>query len=633
LIASESKIRLALIATYPEMSRIFLDIANKNNIIAYDEYASFSDALDVARRMASKVDVILSRGGTAAYIRDNVTTPVVFIPITSFDVLQAARKLDSSVREVALFHYDRRIYGLKDIEKIFNLKIHDYTFVTRADIERNVKSVIKKGIKTIIGGQVAMHLAGDNGLSGIELSAGIDTINRAIEEAVQIVRESRKVYYQAARIEAAFNTIKEGIVITDENEEVILCNPNAEQLLGRDYREGERFDDDMLDSRFKLASESLQPQYDYLRKVGDTMINANHIPVERDGRLVGIVNTFEDVSKIQSLEQNIRKQLHEKGLKAKYRFADIQTEDENLITLKKLAASYAATDLAILIEGESGTGKELFAQSIHNGSKRSKRPFVAINCAAIPEHLLESELFGYEPGAFTGALKSGKEGLFELAHQGTIFLDEISEMSTQLQSRLLRVLQEKEVMRVGGSRNIPVDIRIVSASNKDLMKLTMDSEFREDLYYRLNVLKINIPVLRNRKDDIEVLCRHFLLINRIQVEDDLLLRLLPILQAYDWPGNIRELQNVVQRLGFISRHHNDADLPELISILGMDTNRPDDTASGLSTDANIGLKDAVSTFERKYINEMLAVCFGDQDMAAKRLKIGRTTLWRKINGS
>jgi transcriptional regulator with PAS, ATPase and Fis domain len=472
---------MALIATYPEMSRIFLGIAKRNNIIAYDEYASFGDALDIARKMESKVNIILSRGATAAYIKENIDTPVVFIPITSFDVLQAVRKLDDSVKEVALFHYDKAIYGISVIEDMFGIKIHEYRFETHEDIERNIVHVIRKGIKTIIGGQVAMRIAKENDLNGIEVSAGTDTISRAIGEAVQIVQESRKTYYQAARIEAAFNAITEGIVITDENDEIVISNTSADQLLGRHYHPGEKFIDDSADSRYDMSKESLQANYNYLRKIRERTINTSNIPVERNGRFVGVVSTFEDVTNIQNLEQNIRQRLSEKGLNARYRFDDIHSQTGSMESIKKLAVSYAATDLTILIEGESGTGKELFAQSIHNASKRAKGPFVAINCAAIPETLLESQLFGYEDGAFSGAAKGGKPGLFELAHNGTIFLDEIGEMPIQLQTRLLRVLQEKEVMRIGGDRNIPINTRIISASNKNLMKMMREGAFFEKL--------------------------------------------------------------------------------------------------------------------------------------------------------
>jgi transcriptional regulator with PAS, ATPase and Fis domain len=363
------------------------------------------------------------------------------------------------------------------------------------------------------------------------------------------------------------------------------------------------------------------------------VINVSNIPVERDGRLVGVVNTFEDISKIQNLEQNIRKQLHEKGLKAKYKFDDILTQNESMLSVKKLAASYASTDLSILLEGESGTGKELFAQSIHNASNRRKGPFVAVNCAAISENLLESELFGYEPGAFTGASKTGKPGLFVLAHRGTIFLDEIGEMPIQLQTRLLRVLQEKEVMRVGGSRNIPVDTRVVSASNHNLLDMTGSGDFRGDLYYRLNVLNITLPALRYRKDDIELLCRHFLEECKPPVGNELLDRLMPTMAAYEWPGNIRELQNVALRLSFISQHHKESDLRELITILGMNNKTQSEDKVRYFINGALGLKEAVAEFERMFIGQMIDDCHGNQDMAAKRLGIGRTTLWRKAGNA
>jgi transcriptional regulator with PAS, ATPase and Fis domain len=465
-------------------------------------------------------------------------------------------------------------------------------------------------------------------LSGVELSVGIDTIDRAINEAVQIVRESRKVYYQAVRIEAAFDAITEGVVITDENENVIISNSNAERLLGRSYRAGEFFDDAAPESKFRCAIDKLQPQYDYLRNIDGHVINVSHIPVERNGRLIGVVNTFEDISTIQNLEQNIRKQLHENGLKARYKFEDILTQDESMLSVKKLAASYATTDLSILLEGESGTGKELFAQSIHNASNRRKGPFVAVNCAAISEHLLESELFGYEAGAFTGASKTGKPGLFELAHRGTIFLDEIGEMPIQLQTRLLRVLQEKEVMRVGGSRNIPVDIRVISASNRNLLDMT-GGDFRGDLYYRLNVLNIALPALRHRRDDIELLCRHFLTECKPAVDDELLDRLLPTMKAYEWPGNIRELQNVALRLSFISQRHRESGLREIIAILGMRSKAWCGDKSRYDENGALGLKEAVAEFERGFVEQTIHDCQGDQNMAAKRLGIGRTTLWRK----
>lgn len=232
-----------------------------------------------------------------------------------------------------------------------------------------------------------------------------------------------------------------------------------------------------------------------------------------------------------------------RGHIAKHYFDDIIHESEVVKRTIDIAKSYSDVDSNILIIGETGTGKEMYSQSIHNHSSRKNKPFVAINCAALPESLLESELFGYAEGAFTGAMKGGKQGIFELAHQGTLFLDEIGEISPSLQSRLLRVLQEREVMRIGDDKVIPVDVRIIAATNKNLLEMVKNNEFREDLYYRLSVLDLHLPSLREYKDDIPLLVHHFVRSftknEPVQITDEAMERL----KQEQWEGNIRQLQN------------------------------------------------------------------------------------------
>ncbi|HBM7277123.1 sigma-54 interaction domain-containing protein, partial [Clostridioides difficile] len=218
---------------------------------------------------------------------------------------------------------------------------------------------------------------------------------------------------------------------------------------------------------------------------------------------------------------------------------DIKTKNKNMVKCVELAKKISKSDLSVLIIGESGTGKELLSQSIHNASNRSNQPFIAVNCAAVPDSLLESQLFGYEKGSFTGALREGKKGLFELANNGTIFLDEIGDMPPLLQTKLLRVLQEKQVMPIGSHNVINIDVRVIAATNKNLLKMIREGKFREDLYYRLNVLPIDVPSLRNRKEDIITLMNFFLK-NNIRLSPEVI----TILEKYNWPGNIRELQNV-----------------------------------------------------------------------------------------
>jgi transcriptional regulator with PAS, ATPase and Fis domain len=238
----------------------------------------------------------------------------------------------------------------------------------------------------------------------------------------------------------------------------------------------------------------------------------------------------------------------------------------------KLSKKVAKSDLTVLITGESGTGKELFAQSIHNASLRKNGPFVAINCAAVPESLLESELFGYESGAFTGARKEGKAGLFEQANMGTIFLDEIGDMPLTLQARLLRVLQERQVMRIGSDRLINVDIRIIAATNKNLIKMIEKGQFREDLFYRINVLPINIPPVRERKEDIIPLIKCYMERKKdIKLSDEVV----EVLMNYSWPGNIREIQNVASYINIMSNNEEVllSDLPYYLINYNVDFNK------------------------------------------------------------
>jgi transcriptional regulator with PAS, ATPase and Fis domain len=279
-------------------------------------------------------------------------------------------------------------------------------------------------------------------------------------------------------------------------------------------------------------------------------VMVNRIPIRVGGEIVGAVATFQDITKIQSMEERIRREIYSQGHTAKFNFGDILGASPTLREAISLAKQYALVDSTVLIHGETGVGKELFAQSIHNASIRAAGPFVAVNCAALPEGLLESELFGYVEGAFTGARRKGKPGLFELAHRGTIFLDEISEIPLSLQGRLLRVLQEREVIRLGHDRVIPIDVRVLCATNRDLKGLLEEGRFRGDLYWRLNVLNLFIAPLRDRRSDILPLARLFLETlspsgrNRITFTEEAI----RFLTRYRWPGNVRELRNLCERL-------------------------------------------------------------------------------------
>jgi transcriptional regulator with PAS, ATPase and Fis domain len=354
-----------------------------------------------------------------------------------------------------------------------------------------------------------------------------------------------------------------------------------------------------------------------LQKIQKVVVAANRVPIKIEEQVIGAVATFQDITKIQELEGQIRKKIHHKGLIAKYFFSDIIGKSQSIRETLYDAEKFSKVDSNILIIGETGTGKELVAQSIHNSSNRSIGPFVAVNCAALPPSLLESELFGYVEGAFTGAAKGGKAGLFELAHKGTIFLDEVSEISLDLQGRMLRVLQEREIMRLGDDRIIPVDVRIISATNRNLRKMVAEGKFRQDLLYRLDVLKINVPCLRDRKEDILPLIEYFL--NRYNEKFRKNIHCITpdaqnLLIEYEWPGNIRELKNIVERLAVLTvdvRINTDS-VKRVIEV--------DDLIYALSEKSN------VKAAERVHIRQRLC----DIDKTGFFLFLRRFVFWHHI---
>ena len=363
------------------------------------------------------------------------------------------------------------------------------------------------------------------------------------------------------------DTLSDGIIGADEQENVFAYNAAAErilniaksQVMGR--KVGKLFDFIPFDKYKNLGVDS-EPLL--LRHKG-VLLNVTIRPIVYNGKTMGAyanLQRFKDLEKKQSI---LRSQLNQSKQCAKYTFDDIICRSRSMEQAANIAKKMAQTNSSILITGESGTGKELFVHAIHKASARRDCPFVAINCAALPDNLLESELFGYEEGAFTGAKKGGKMGLFEFANSGTIFLDEVEAMSPTLQVKLLRVLQEREIMHIGGGGIIHVDVRVIATSNESLEKMVEEGRFRSDLYYRLNTLPIFLPPLRDRRDDIESLVAHFQQVfgKPFDLNDDVW----ALFMQYPWKGNVRELRNCVEYLSFLDKPVIElADLPPAFSV-------------------------------------------------------------------
>jgi len=382
--------------------------------------------------------------------------------------------------------------------------------------------------------------------------------------------------------------------------------------------------------------EQRKPELDQIQNIAGAVVVSNRVPITVGEDVVGAVITFQDAQRIQQTEKEVRRKLYLRGHVARHTFADIVTESSSMERMIARARRFAATDSTVLIIGETGTGKELVAQGIHNASTSRKGPFVAVNCAALPESILESELFGYEEGAFTGSRKRGKPGLFELAHGGSIFLDEIGDMPLSMQARLLRVLEQREVMRLGGEQVIPVDIRVIAATHRDLRRAAREDAFRSDLYYRLDVLNVSIPPLRERKEDIAALVNHFMgsiSASAGVVPKQLTPAALQALSSYDWPGNVRELKNVCERLA-VGVEHDHIDAHDVSSIIGQNPNgeciRGGCDAEDLIT---VSISGGMRCIEEEIMRQVLERVDGDRAEAARLLGVSRTTLWRRLADS
>lgn len=350
-------------------------------------------------------------------------------------------------------------------------------------------------------------------------------------------QEYNKNLFLTERLQQLLNIFKSGIVLLDQNHEISFYNSRAQQLL--------RIKDNSSSHIQTILEKSISSGTDFFHTIDGKNC---HIEINNSslGKGLGTIITIEDIKNIERIEKNYRLSLHERGLVAEYRFDDILHKSRVMEQLILKARQFAKSNSTILIEGESGTGKELLAQAIHNASERAREAFVAVNFAALSESLCEAELFGYDEGAFTGAKKGGKLGLFAMAHKGTIFLDEIGDATINIQKKVLRVIQERQILPVGGSQVIPVDIRIIAATNQDLQAMVNEGTFRQDLYYRLNVLPLRIPSLRERREDISPIF-FSVLRNQFQLDiahfpEDFKIEL----EAYKWPGNVRELRNMAE---------------------------------------------------------------------------------------
>ncbi|MFD2445020.1 sigma-54 interaction domain-containing protein [Bacillus sp. CGMCC 1.16607] len=396
--------------------------------------------------------------------------------------------------------------------------------------------------------EVAFRLQLPISTIGVYKATNMDEIVRLNFSLSQSNQQLKNINQQ---IEAIVNASQDGMVTVNSKNIIIQMNTAILDYLKTNSK-GSEFVGKYFTDLFS-SFDSFQNKVHYLYNLNGYQLLVQQLPIPlADGEL-GTLFVFREINQLQQREQEVRRKIHAPGFVSRYQFSHLIGSSATLNETIEKALKLGQFEQPILILGENGTGKEIFAHSLHRVSKRRDQPFVPINFAGLPESLAESELFGYEDGAFTGAKKGGKPGFFELAHNGVIFLDEIGDASPSIQASLLRVLQEKQILRVGGTQLIPVDVRIIAATNKDLLKLVEKGAFREDLYYRLNVLPLQLPALRERKDDILPLVDFFFSkqFSKSIILDD---KVKEVLLSYSWPGNIRELENTVYYLSAIIKN-------------------------------------------------------------------------------
>ena len=614
-----------------EKAEMLIKQENYQNIDVVVAASGRQETVKCAQTLAAAgAEIIITRKGTRRIVEEVTNLKVVSLNNSLSDYLWMLKERGLHTRGlIAFFSYDPMSSDILQMCEMLEVQTKNYIFKSFADCRGCVERALKDGAVFSVGGAWTDPWAKRLGLPHVIVENSVETILNALESATQLrrvqVEEAEKQCLfktQSEMYQAVLDFTHDAILAIDENGRIQVLNPPAERIMGCRAADsvGQPVEAVLPNTLLPDVLESGEKQLDQIMQIHQTLCNTNRIPILVDGQRRGVVATFQDVKQLQNSEQKIRLKLHEKGLVAKYAFNDILGDSPAIRSTIQIARSYAASRASVLILGETGTGKELFAQSIHNASDRRDGPFVVINCAAVSNSLLESELFGYEAGSFTGASRGGREGVFELAHGGTLFLDEIGEIPRETQVELLRVLQEKEIRRVGGSRVIPVDVRIIAATNKDLLQETVEGRFREDLYYRLDVLDLKLPPLRERGDDVKILGLHLfrqLPGGKDPIMQSQFLYLLEQAGPYQWYGNIRELQNFVERANILVRNAGASSVTVSDILRRRAEPAPEPCQETESRD-------------RRAIEAALHNHPGSMADAARSLGCSRQTLWRKM---
>ncbi|SFU54059.1 sigma 54-interacting transcriptional regulator [Alicyclobacillus macrosporangiidus] len=628
--------KIVLIAPYENLARDAEEVCR-----AYGERVEIllgrmEEGVRLGRRaVAEGAAVLISRGGTCLRLAEQAGVPVVEIAVTAYDVLRALTRAAERGKRIGVAGFTNVIDGLAELRPILRVPVVPIE-ITGEDEEsrRRLEAAVRdEGVDCLVGDTSVVMQGANLGVPCVLIESGKTAIWSAIQEAKRIVAARMAERRVQTTLRTAIDRANQGLLVLDGGT-VAFANRTLLAWIGRDTCAGLPARQCLPPSLCDFADAAPEGHRSDVIRVGGQLCFAERHCLGEEGRVMVVLSRVEE---IESAERQVRQKRAMGGHVAHYTFDDLYGPSRAMRAVVARAIHFAQTDSSVLIVGETGTGKEVLAQSIHNASPRARGPFVAVNCAALPDQLLESELFGYEDGAFTGARRGGKPGLFELAHGGTIFLDEIGETPLHVQQRLLRVLQERQVMRIGGERVIPVDVRVIAATNQPLWQFVQEGKFRKDLFFRIDVLRLHTVPLRERREDIPELTErllHQLWYKRkgVGARPRIDPAIYPILQDYHWPGNVRELQNMCDYLVATagSGRIGMAEILDWLEHKALPDTAPKEAPAAPGTGEVPPVDATLEDVERWAVERMLQHTGGDLTRAAQTLGISRTTLWRKL---
>lgn len=591
------------------------------NLCEIVESTSNNTVTQANHQLENGAKIFIARGRNFEILRSAFSIPTISIQCTYEEILIAynqAKRISSKVAIVGFGSIYETICRFKQISREDFLPI-EFTHVE--EIPDLVRQAIDDGIDTFVGGISTINAAKFFGVNQVLLEIDRTALKTAFLEAVNLLKIENEKDKSFNLINTIISSSHNAIISFDEFGNISYINKRAKKIVSpltakeikehvfvKDYealvfQEGLKIDNEIIEINGAKIVLSINP------------LKTNHL-------ISGAVVYLTETEKVLSAESEIRKQVFSKGHIARKSFKDIIGSSKVIRQTITRAKRYARSDNSVLISGESGTGKELFAQSIHTFSDRSNQPFIAINCAALSTSVLESELFGYVKGAFTGANDKGKMGIFEMAHNGTVFLDEIGEIPFEVQAKLLRVLQEKEVVRVGAEEVIPVDVRIISATNRNLKALSQENKFRGDLYYRLAVLELRLPSLAERAQDIAEIAKNY--IAKEYPAMTISAECLNYIQQFNYDGNIRHLINLLERSVVMSEGKE----IRFRTVAEIWSDEFEDVAP--TTKQQPKIVPQKNENEADYIKAVLIKNLRNRKKTAQELGISTTTLWRKM---